>query len=229
MAINHDHKAVIVAGGSGLVGSELVKQLLDSPSIEHVYALVRKPLVFQSHKLECLVTPDLLIHTWDEDKVAPTLGFICLGTTLKQAGSKSGLEKVDYELVCQVAQEMKVLGVKKIAVVSSLGASIRSFSHYLRCKGKMEQAIRQVGFEHITFVRPGPLVGLRDTPRRGEIITNGLLKVLRPLLIGRLKNFIPIRASSVAQAMIYSLFQSTDKKVEIYHSAEIKQWLKQYK
>lgn len=226
MTVNQDHSAVIIAGSSGLVGSELMKQLLDNSSIKTIYALVRKPPVFQSSKLVSIISPTLQVDTWNAKQVHPTLGFICLGSTLKQAGSKQALEKIDYELVCKVALEMKNLGVEKIAVVSSIGASLRSFSHYLRCKGKMEHAIRELGFRHVTFVRPGPLMGLRETPRYSETVTNAILRVLRPLLIGPLRNLSPIAASEVAQAMYLSVFQDAAPQVVIYRSADIKARLK---
>ncbi len=229
MPNSHAHHAVMVAGGSGLVGSELIKQLLDSSAIERIYALSRKPLVFQSPKLHAILSADLQLTEWQEDDPLPTLGFICLGTTRQQAGSKQSLEKVDYELVCKVAQEMKLLGIQKIAIVSSLGAAAHSASHYLRCKGKMEQTVRQMGFRHVTFVRPGPLAGLRDTPRRAEQITNAALNIVKPLLRGPLQNLVPIHAADVAQTMIYSLFQTEQKKVAILHSAEMRRWLKTYR
>ncbi|WP_456297270.1 NAD(P)H-binding protein [Vibrio sp. AK197] len=226
--MSEEHTSVIVAGGSGLVGSELIKQLLDVPSIKNVYALARRPLVFQSQKLKPLVSPKLQITDWQENTPPPSLGFICLGTTLKQAGSKQGLEKVDYDLVCQVAREMKVIGVKRLAVVSSLGASSRSMSHYLRCKGKMELALREMGFEQLTIARPGPLVGLRDSPRSSEWLTLVTLNVLKPLLIGPLQKIRPIRASHVAKSMLYSVYQPSSKRVTLLTTPEMKHMLSQY-
>ncbi|WP_039958420.1 NAD(P)H-binding protein [Vibrio sinaloensis] len=223
-----EHLNVITAGGSGLVGTELIKQMLEHEPIEHIYALSRKDLPFFHPKLEVIKHSDLDVHDWDDSKPVPTYGFICLGTTLKQAGSKKALESVDYELVCKVAQQMKVMGVKKLCVVSSLGASIHSFSHYLRCKGKMELALERLEFEQVVFVRPGPLVGLREQPRADERITQAILKVLRPLMLGPLAKMIPIRASHVATAMQFSLFSGSSKKVSVLDSVAMRKLLKKY-
>lgn len=222
------HLNVITAGSSGLVGTELIKQMLEHEPIQHIYALSRKDLPFYHPKLEVIKHSELDIQDWDDTKPSPTLGFICLGTTLKQAGSKKALEKVDYELVCKVAQQMQVIGVKKLCVVSSLGASIHSLSHYLRCKGKMEMAIERLDFDQVVFVRPGPLVGLRELPRNDERITQAILRVLRPLMLGPLAKMIPIRASHVATAMQYSLFADSSKKVLILDSVSMRQLLKKY-
>ncbi|RJX72991.1 NAD-dependent epimerase/dehydratase family protein [Vibrio sinensis] len=224
---------VMIAGGTGLVGTELVKLLLEKSPIEQIYALTRKPLPFHHTKLTSIIQADLTIHDWDESMATPTIGFICLGSTRKQAKSKAELERIDYHLVCSVAQQMKAIGIKKIAVVSSYGASLRTPSHYLRCKGKMEFAIEKMGFEQVTFVRPGPLKGLRDIPRKDEAIVQSVLNACRPILIGRLANFIPITATEVAQSMLYSTFSHhpithKPKTVQYLNSIDMRLLLKKY-
>lgn len=133
--------AVIMAGASGLVGQHVLEMMLKEQAVSRIYSLVRKSSRIKHKKLHEFIQADLQITHWDEENISPELGVITLGTTLKQAGSKKGLEKIDYELVCQVAQTMKTLGVKRLAVVSSLGAKARSSSHYLRCKGRMRNLI----------------------------------------------------------------------------------------
>lgn len=218
---------VIIAGASGLVGSCALHQLLATPAIDGVYALTRKPLA--SHeKLTAICDSELGIKQWDEQHIAPNYGVIALGTTRKQAGSQAGLEAVDYHLVCQVAQTMKTMGVKRLAVVSSYGAHPRSRSHYLRCKGKMEEAIRQIGFEHVTFVRPGPLVGERQVVRSDEIWLQRVMKIGQYLLWGTLKNLIPIRAEAVAQALLYNVFDRRAPAVSVLHTTDMQRLLKNY-
>ncbi|QFT36252.1 hypothetical protein GGC03_07405 [Vibrio sp. THAF191c] len=218
----------MVAGATGLIGTELIKQMLEEDPVTRIYALSRRELPFFHPKLEVLQNKQLQVQEWDTDKPSPKYGFICLGTTIKQAGSKQELERVDYELVCDVAQTMKVLGVTHLAVVSSYGASVRSLSHYLRCKGKMEMAIERMGFEHITFVRPGPLVGLRDTPRTDEAIVQVVLKSLRPLMFGKLAKLIPIQASEVAKAMQYGILTKTDRKLQTLDSIQMRNLINKY-
>lgn len=218
----------IIAGSTGLIGNELINQMLDQAPFNHIYALSRRELPFFHPKLEVIQHPELRIQHWDDEKPQPEFGFICLGTTLKQAGSKQALEKVDYELVCDVAQEMKLLGVKQLAVVSSYGASVRSFSHYLRCKGRMELAIERMGFERVVFVRPGPLKGLREIPRKDEVVIQTMMTFLKPLMLGPLAKLIPIDAAQVAQAMQYQLFAHSNKTLEILDSADMRRLIHQY-
>lgn len=225
---NRNNLTVIIAGATGLIGTELTKQLLEEEPIQHIYALSRRDLPFFANKLEVIKHPELRVNNWSDDMVSPELGFICLGTTIKQAGSKEALERVDYTLVCEVAHEMKLLGVKRIAVVSSVGASARSFSHYLKCKGKMELAIERMDFEQVVFVQPGPLKGLRESPRQDEAVIQTVLSVIRPLMIGPLAKLIPIEASDVALAMQYSLLEPSNKKVTTLNSVEMRKLLNKY-
>ncbi|GAB2661357.1 NAD(P)H-binding protein [Vibrio panuliri] len=224
-----EQQIVIVAGATGLVGTELTKLLLEERAIDHIYALSRKPLAFTHPKLETILDHQLRVLEWDESKVSPSKGYICLGTTRKQAGSMQGLEDIDYHLVCQVAKTMKLLGVKHLSVVSSLGANPRSPSHYLRCKGKMEQALEQLGFDSVTFVRPGPLVGLRDNPRTDEAIVQWLFKIIRPLMVGSLARYIPIPAALVAKSMLYDSFSSHTRSIQRLDSVEMRKLLNKYR
>lgn len=220
--------SLIIAGASGLVGSNCLNLAIAQANIDKVYALVRKPLTAQSSKVIPIVDAELNIKNWDDSLQPPTFGIIALGTTLKQAGSKQGLEQVDYHLVCHVAQQMKMLGVRRLVVVSSLGANPRSKSHYLRCKGRMEETIRQLGFSHITFIRPGPLVGQQATVRKDEVWLQKLMKFGQFFMFGKLKNFIPIASEKVAQTMLYCLFDHKTKPVRTLNSIEMLTMLNQF-
>ncbi|OIQ26274.1 NAD(P)H-binding protein [uncultured Vibrio sp.] len=228
MSISGDNSVVILAGASGLVGTEVLKLVLEEDPITQVYALTRQELPFFHSKLEQIKDTELRVLEWNETKSVPEIGLICLGTTLKQAGSKEKLEQVDYQLVCDVAQSMKVLGVKKLAVVSSIGASPYSLSHYLKCKGRMEETIRKMGFEKLVFARPGPLSGLREEPRKNEMVTEYLLKLLTPFMIGPLAKYIPIKANNVAKAMLFELFDQSSNVHKTLNSTEMRRLISRY-
>ncbi|NIY93522.1 NAD(P)H-binding protein [Vibrio diazotrophicus] len=224
---------LIIAGASGLVGSSCLNIALNEHALEHIFTLSRKPLPPEilsaaNGKLTQLIDAELSIKHWEERDTRPQLGIIALGTTLKQAGSKQGLEKVDFELVSHVAQQMKLLGVERLAVVSSYGAHARSRSHYLRCKGRMEETIRQIGFTHVTFVRPGPLVGKRAITRPDEVLLQNFMRVGKYLLFGKLRNLIPITAEVVARSMLYSLFDTESKHVSVLDSISMHHLLEKY-
>ncbi|MCD9523075.1 NAD(P)H-binding protein [Photobacterium carnosum] len=201
----------IIAGASGLVGTELLHQLLDHPRFNHIYALARRPLSFHSKKLHQIIDSQLRVIAWENDQPVPEYGFICLGTTKKKAGTNQALEAIDVNLVKNVAISMKNLGVKHLFVISSLGAYKHSPSHYLRCKGKMEQALTALAFKHCVFVRPGPLKGERNNPRKDELALQRIFETIHPIMVGPLKHFTPIPAEDVATSMV-KLAMACDKQ-----------------
>ncbi|WP_434761690.1 NAD(P)H-binding protein [Vibrio fortis] len=231
MSIQGDNSSVIVAGATGLIGGHVMEQLLAEPSVQTVYALTRSQIKREpaSNKLIQIINNDLDITQWDEGHPRPTLGVICLGTTIKQAGSKAALRKVDVELVTHVAQTMKFLGVERVAVVSSYGASQTSYSHYLKCKGQMEQNLIRIGFKQLFIARPGPLLGNRTKPRYDEKFLQTLSPLFKPFMIGRLKNLRPIQSEWVAKTMLFKLFENNFKNVEISSSSEMLKFLAKYR
>ncbi|CAH1556425.1 NAD(P)H-binding protein [Vibrio jasicida] len=228
---NNTNACVIIAGATGLVGKAVINKLVSQPSIDSLYSLSRKSLTDVAdpdNKIISILDAELAIHDWDEQQPTPNVGFICLGTTLKQAGSKDALRRIDVELVCKVAQQMKMIGVKRLAVVSSLGAKASSSSHYLACKGHMEKNIEKMGFVEVVFARPGPLVGQRENPRTDEKLIQTLFKVIRPLMLGNLANFVPIHAQDVAKAMIYQVFSYQQDPIVYLHRREMLDLIKHY-
>lgn len=230
MAIKTQRPSVIIAGATGLVGKAVLQRLLSEPAIEHIYSLSRRHVMAASHsKLTELIDPQLRITDWSHNAPAVRYGIIALGTTRKQAGSAAGLEKIDFELVCQVAHSMKLLGVTHIAIVSSYGANPTARSHYLRCKGRMEETIRRLDFEQIIFVRPGPLAGQREQSRKDELWLQRVMKFAQWLLFGQLKNLIPIHADKVAQALLYALFELQNQRVRTLSSTDMLKLIDQYR
>jgi uncharacterized protein YbjT (DUF2867 family) len=197
-----DSISIIIAGSTGLIGHHLLNFTLKSEDVEYVYSLSRRPIEEACTKLTQLVTPDLSI-----DKIAfadnkPSIGFITLGTTIKKAGSKAALKAIDTDLVVSVAQSMREVGVKHIYVVSCVGASSSAFSHYLKCKGEMEDKVTQIGFKSVTFMQPGPLAGYRIEARKDETLLQGVMTLLNPFMKGFLLNYKPIEGDMVAQCML---------------------------
>ncbi len=226
-----NNTCVIIAGATGLVGSKVITHLISQPGIHTLYSLSRRPLNNISdpeNKIIPMVDTDLSILNWDQQQSKPEIGFICLGTTLKQAGSKENLRKVDVDLVTKVARQMKMIGVRRLAVVSSLGANRKSPSHYLACKGQMEDNVEELGFDEVVFVRPGPLVGQRLQPRTDEKIVQGIFSIIRPFMLGKLANFVPIDAEDVAKAMIYQIFSYQEEPVVCLHRTEMLDLLQHY-
>lgn len=210
---NRDRKTAIIAGATGLVGAQLLDQLLSEPAYAKVVAVVRKPLELHHEKLEQLVIDFALLPAAIKD-LKGDHGYCCLGTTLKAAGSKERQYIIDHDYVMAFAEGCRNIGVNRLAVVSSIGASAGSNNFYLRTKGIMERDLRMIQFPGLYIFQPSFLLGDRKEFRAGEKTAIAVMKVLNPLLISRLKKYRGVRASSVAKCMISQvLFGTTGVKI----------------
>jgi uncharacterized protein YbjT (DUF2867 family) len=216
--------SIVIAGATGLIGKSAVEIALDNESVEHIYSLSRRPITIEHSKLTQWLSPDLSIPSEGDVPSSPIIGVITLGTTLKKAGSKEKLKAIDVDLVVNVAKDMHKFGAKHIIVVSCLGASVNSRSHYLRCKGEMEAELQQLEFEKVTFMHPGTLVGSREETRKDEKVLQCVLNMVSPLMIGVLADFKPVKAHDVADAIIQLATQqnnSINKGIEHIRTPQI--------
>lgn len=193
-----------IAGGSGLIGRELLAQLRD----EAVLALVRRPLggmAASPQRREAVVD----LRALPAELPAPRRVFIALGTTMAQAGSREAFRAVDFEAVVAVARAARQRGAMHCGLVSALGADARSSVFYNRVKGEAEAALMALGFERLVIARPSLLDGPREAtgqpPRRAEAWT---LRLVRPVAGLIPAAWRPIAADRVARALRLALAQA---------------------
>ena len=203
-------RIVILAGATGLVGREILQGLLADPGVGTVHTLGRRAPATQH--------PKLTAHIVDFAALPPLPAadelYLALGTTIKVAGSQAAFRAVDYDANLAVAQAALAAGVKKVGLVSAMGADARSRIFYNRVKGELEDALTQLPFEGLVIVRPSLLVGDREVlgqPKRsGELIGEVIARVLGFLIPANLK---PIPASAVAQALLDTVPKAMAHKV----------------
>jgi uncharacterized protein YbjT (DUF2867 family) len=194
-------KTAIVIGASGLVGSEMVKQLLLDEEYSHVKLFLRKEISFSNSKLQQNII-DFNNLDASSDLIKGDVVFCCMGTTIKVAGSQDAFVKVDYTYVLNFAQLAKRNGIEKFIAVSSLGADKNSSNFYLKVKGDVETDLARLKFKNLVIVRPSILLGDRKEFRLGELIGKKIMKGLAFLFVGKLKKYKAIEASVVAKAML---------------------------
>jgi len=193
-------RRALVAGGTGLVGGEILKRLLEDGDYSEVHSLTRRPTGLSHPKLnEIIVDFDNLgrIQLPPVDDV-----FCALGSTIKKAGSQEAFYRVDHDYVTGLAQAAVRCGAKQFMVVSSIMAGPDSKNFYLRVKGEMEQSVRRDGPSTVLIFRPATLEGDREEKRPGEKIGIAVGKAVGFLLIGRLKKYRNIKAETVARVMV---------------------------
>lgn len=191
----------IVIGATGLIGKELVKQLLAKDDFDRVVTLVRKTSGVSDNKLEEIVIDFDEPSSYSKYLMGDVL-FCALGTTIKKAGSQEAFRKIDFQFVVDFASVAAKNGVKRFSVVSSLGSKPDTSNFYLRTKGEMEKAISTLNFDSVYVFRPSLLLGERQERRTGEKIAEFLFKVIGFVFVGKLKRYKPVQGSAVAKAMI---------------------------
>jgi len=88
----------LVIGATGATGKDLVKQLLNDKDFDEVDVFVRKPLEIQNEKLKTHVVNFEKPDEW-KNLVRGDVAFSCLGTTLKDAGSKEAQRKLHFNKI----------------------------------------------------------------------------------------------------------------------------------
>ena len=212
-------KTALLAGASGLIGSQLLPLLLASERYAKVIVVGRKAVPVLHPKLVQVVTDldkleDVRLRLIADDV------FCCLGTTMKQAGSKEAFFKVDFLYVVQLAALAAGNFAAQFMVVSSMAADAESRIYYSRVKGEMEDAVRQTPFRAIHIFRPSLLLGERAQPRLGERIATVVLRVLNPLMRGPLLKYRPVTGATVAAAMLRAA-KDDGGGVCVHESAEL--------
>lgn len=189
-----------IAGATGLTGAQLLDLLLHEPRYDRIAAFVRKPLPVVDPKLaEC---PAEFEHLRETNPGFVDAAFCCLGTTIRKAGSEAAFRKVDHDYVLAFAAAAKAHGASHFALVSSVGADVKSRVFYSRVKGETEVDLRALGFASLAIFRPSILAGDRQEQRTGEKVGMMLMQMTSPLMLGPLRKYRPIHVATVARAML---------------------------
>ncbi len=203
-------RTVIIAGATGLVGSDILNRLLSDRTVVAVHSLGRRTPTIQHPKLTAHVVDFSALPTLPRaDEV-----YLALGTTIKVAGSQAAFRAVDHDANLAVATAALAAGVTRAGLVSAMGADSKSRVFYSRVKGEVENALAQMPFEGLVIARPSMLVGDRELlgqpTRRGEEVASALGKVLGFLIPA---NYKPIEAAAVARALLSAVPSEKGKKV----------------
>ncbi len=201
MQFTKQNKIALVAGSTGLVGSELLTQLLATDIYDKVVILVRRSVNI-SH-------PKLVVHKIDFHHLAQYRAlikcddlFLCLGTTMKKAGSRDAFIRVDYTLPMILANIAYQNGAKQCLLVSSVGAQADSLIFYNKVKGQLEDDLKDINYWAIHIFRPSLLLGMRKDDRVMEGVGQYAAWRINKVAGGLLKSYKAVTGRHVATAMV---------------------------
>ena len=188
----------LVIGSTGLIGKKLIFELAKKDS--EVIAITRRSI---SNLPENVTLLDINFDDFLDNGSLPSCDhiYICLGTTIKKAGSQSEFKKVDFDYSVSFARKAREAGATEISLVSSVGANPYSKNFYLKTKGEVEEEIKKIDFQSINIFRPSLLIGNREDRRFLEKIGQNLSSFINFFLIGSLRKYRSIKSSYVAYCM----------------------------
>lgn len=204
-------KTALIAGSTGLIGSQLLQLLLMTSRYDSVIALTRKELPRHVKLIQANIDEKTLKldPTWRIDDV-----FCCLGTTMSKAHSKEKFYQVDFTYPYQLAKNSLPLGAKQFLIVTALGARKNSLIYYNRVKGEIEEAVSGLEFNSLHIFRPSLLLGHRTENRAAEDAAKIFYKVFGSIIP---KKYKAIDSAKVARAMLH--FASQDQKGNFIHES----------
>lgn len=204
---------IIVTGGTGMVGSEVIRQAIADPVITEIIVLVRKAPDILDPKITTVIHNNFL----DYSAVASIFDgcqacIWCLGISQTQV-SKQQYEVITYEYTIAAAKAMLAANPNmRFVFVSGEGADTteKSKTIFARVKGKTENALRQLPFSHLVIARPG---GIRPIHKNKN--APFLYKLLTPLfpLMELMTPSKMINSVQLAKALLYTAKSKTDKTV----------------
>eukprot|EP01059_Diplonema_ambulator_P000557 TRINITY_DN1045_c0_g1_i1.p1 TRINITY_DN1045_c0_g1~~TRINITY_DN1045_c0_g1_i1.p1 ORF type:complete len:238 (+),score=76.00 TRINITY_DN1045_c0_g1_i1:39-716(+) len=211
-------KSAVVIGGTGAVGKELIRELVQSGEYREVRALVRKERDLGYFGLaegegSCLVQKVVDFEKLDDyadEFKGCEYGFSAFGTTRREAGGAEPFKKIDYGYNVKAADLMKQGGVKHMQLVSSQGTNPNSWLLYPKTKGEIEEYLKALSFDKLTIWRPGLLAG-RPSGRPLETLAN----MVTP-------NYFRIHVRTVAVAMKHA---AREGRVGTVEHSDIKEYV----
>jgi uncharacterized protein YbjT (DUF2867 family) len=194
-------RTALVAGATGLVGSECLRLLLGERAYSSVVIVTRRSLgaAAAGPRLREVVVDFERLDSVRDDLRADDV-FCALGTTIRKAGSQARFRVVDFEYPRRLAELTLAAGARHFSLVSALGASAASPVFYSRVKGELEDALRAMAWPGLSLLRPSVIAGERPESRPMERLASHALRFAP-------RRWRPVPAGDIAAAMIVAALE----------------------
>jgi uncharacterized protein YbjT (DUF2867 family) len=196
-------KRALVVGATGATGKLVLEKLLLSDEFDKIYTLSRRDLSLQNPKLNSFVVNFEKLDSFTfPDGVEIDQLYFCYGTTLKKAGGKDAFKKIEGEFSKKILNLASRNHIKRVLLVSSLGANESSSILYNQIKGKIEMHLKGLGFHEVVIFRPSLLLTEREELRVGELISQKFLRPFSNLFQSVAPQYAPISTEKLSDEMI---------------------------
>ena len=213
---------VLVVGGTGQVGSSLVRALLAAHSCTEVIMVNRRavPLAADGRLRQVIMDTSAANFASEIAELArtcsapgePLYAASCIGIGKgSQRWSEADMRKLETGVVGAFARGCRAAGVERFGLLSAAGSGPKSWIRYARIMGEKEDAVKSVGFRRLAIFRPGIIAGNVHTP--------GFVALLGRLIPG---SFGTIDQDDIGRAFVSEFLQGQDGTT-ILENAAMKQ------
>jgi NADH dehydrogenase len=193
---------LLITGGTGFVGSHIVKRSLDQGWDVKLLIHRQKKEEFSQHPkitqaVGDILQPHTLIPALEGVKAIIHLVGIIVET------KTASFEQIHYQGVKNLVEAAKEVGIKRFIHMSALGSSIQGASRYHQTKGKAEEYLKTSGMDYTIF-RPSIIFGPEDQ------FINWLCRLIRyspiiPIIGSGANKIQPIYVEDVAEVFVQAL------------------------
>jgi uncharacterized protein YbjT (DUF2867 family) len=166
---------ILIIGGTGQVGSAVVRALAAEPSCAEVVMVNRKATALTADPRVRQVVLDTAaalfpaeVTTLARSMVAhgdPVHGASCVGVGKgSRKWSEEELKALEIGVVGGFARGCHAGGITQFALLSAAGSTAKSRIRYARIMGLKEEAVEGIGFKSLAIFRPGIIAGNVHTP-----------------------------------------------------------------
>ena len=179
-------KTALLFGSSGLIGGQLLNNLIQNNDYNKIKIFVRSEPAIKESKIEIIKADFNNLKNHIEDIKGDDC-FFCIGTTKQNSPDKNEYKRIERDMPVEIAEIAKANSVNSFVYVSSGFADPKNSGAYLRYKGEVEEELKKLNFRKLGIMRPSFLLGNRKEKRFGEKIGIFFFKLLSPLFLGPLK------------------------------------------
>jgi uncharacterized protein YbjT (DUF2867 family) len=166
---------VLICGGSGQVGSAVVRALLAASSCTEVVMVNRRtlPVAADARLRQVIMDTSAANFAAEIEALArsgsaqdgPLYAASCIGIGKgSQQWSEEDIKKLEIGLVGAFARGCLASGIERFGLLSAAGSSVTSRIRYARIMGEKEAVVRSLGFKRLAIFRPGIIAGNVHTP-----------------------------------------------------------------
>ena len=207
---------VLIIGGTGQVGTAVVRALAAEPSCAEIVMVTRRATTLPAHGRVRQVTLDTAADNFSADVTTlaqsvmaqgdPVYGASCVGVGKGSLQwTEEDLKALEIGVVGGFARGCHAAGIRRFALLSAVGSNAKSRVRYVRMMRLKEEAVESIGFQRLAIFRPSIIAGNVHTP--------GYVALLGRVIPGR---FGTIAQDDIARAFVAEFIDTSAPNGVVY-------------